>query len=218
MMTRVFVIATLVLGGGIALAGPTGTMGQDQPKTGVEMPSGAKLIGTSSAMEIRAFPELNKNKMATGDELTGAKAVDRAYETNKSYKDTVSHFDKMVKDGQATQMDRTTTKSTTAWSLRMTDGTMVNVVVRNTQPTTIETMQAMGMTGEMRTAPSDTGRDTNRPMGTMPGTPGTPGAPGTPGTPGMPPSNPPNQPPSNINRQGTMPPGNQPETGNPPIR
>lgn len=167
-MTRWLLIAGLVLSGGFALADnqtDTGTQnlqdtqrsnkldtqrnteGQAQMGTKI-LPTGAKLVGSASAAEVRTFPEMSKTKGMTAEETVGARAIDRVYETNKPYKQTVAHFDKMVKSGQAEQMERTVTKTATGWSLKMPDGTVQNVVVRNTQPTTIETVQATGAVEE----------------------------------------------------------------------
>lgn len=172
-MTRWLLIVGLVLSGGVALANndtgtkdTTGTQNLkeqqrsskldttqnlEQTQTGEQsaiVPTGAKLIGTASAAEVREFPEMTKNKNVTSEDIVGARALDRVFETHKSYKQTVGYYDKMVKNGSAEQIERTTTKTATAWSLKMPDGKVQNVVVRNTQPTTIETVQALGVAGE----------------------------------------------------------------------
>lgn len=147
-MMRWLVICGLVLSGGVALAN-----NQDSSKGALQMapakvPSGAKLIGSTSTTEVRSFPELAP-KSTENTQLVGARAVDQVYEAKKSYKDTVSFYDQLVKSGQADQLRRTVTRTSTGWMLQLPDGTLENVVVRNTQPTTIETVKATAAAGEM---------------------------------------------------------------------
>ena len=173
-MTRWLVIFGLVLSGGVALANnddTTGTMGQQQQQgsSAAMVPTGAKLVGSTSAAEVRAFPEMSKTKTAE-EEVVGARAVDRVYETNKSYKNTVGYFDKMVKNGRAEQMQRTVTRTATGWSLKLPDGTIQNVVVRNTRPTTIETVKATAAVGEEPGAPSGMKKEMNTPPSGSEGT------------------------------------------------
>jgi hypothetical protein len=147
-MKRWLAIGSVLLGAGVAWAAPTDS------KTAVDLPSGAKLVGTAQVDEVRAFPEMNKNKMQAGtnkgttettrtEDIVGAGALDRVYETNKPYKDAVGYFDGKVKSGTATQLSRTVTRTATGWELQLPDGSTQNIVVRNTKPTTIETIQAV---------------------------------------------------------------------------
>jgi hypothetical protein len=137
-MKRWLVVGSLVLGGGLAWAAPTGS------KASLELPSGSKLVGSVQAGELRAFPEMNKDKGMQTQDIVSMGALDRVYETKRSYKDAVGYFDSMVKDGSATELSRTVTRTTTGWQLQLPDGNAQNIVVRNTQPTTIETVQAVG--------------------------------------------------------------------------
>jgi hypothetical protein len=207
-MMRWLVIFGLVLSGGVALANnnddTTGTMGQQQEQqesTQVMVPTGAKLVGSTSATEVRTFPEMSKNKSTTP--IVGARAVDRVYETSKPYKTTVGYFDKLVKNGDAERLQRTVTKTATAWSLKMPDGTIQNVVVRNTKPTTIETVKAVGAAGTIAPPSGMKEKEMNTPPGG--------GSQGTMNPPSMPenanPSNPnPSNPnPSNANPSNTNP-------------
>ena len=145
-MKRWLAIGSIVLGGGIAFAAPTTS------KASVELPSGAKLVGMAQVDEVRAFPEMNKNKdtktnkssqAARTEDIVDTGALDRVYETKQGYKDAVGYFDSMVKKGSATQISRTVTRTATGWELQLPDGATQNIIVRNTQPTTIETVQAV---------------------------------------------------------------------------
>jgi hypothetical protein len=137
-MKRWLAIGSLVLGGGIAWAAPAASKGT------VDLPTGVKLVGSAQVDEVRAFPEMNKTKHSATEDIVAAGAVDRTYETGQSYKDAVNYFDGVVKKGSATELSRTVTKTTTGWQLQLGDGSMQNIVVRNTKPTTIETIQAVG--------------------------------------------------------------------------
>lgn len=137
-MKRWLAIGSLVLGGGVAWASPAASKGA------VDLPTGVRLVGTAQVNEVRAFPEMNKIKHSATEDIVSAGAIDRTYETGQSYKDAVDYFDGMVKKGSATALSRTVTKTTTGWELQLGDGSMQNIVVRNTKPTTIETVQAVG--------------------------------------------------------------------------
>jgi hypothetical protein len=140
-MRRWIAVAGLLLGGGVAWAAPN-----NAGKASFDLPSGAKLIGTSEVKEVRAFPEMSKathkNVNKRMEDIVAAGAVDNVYETKQGYKDAVGFFDAMIKNGSATQTSRTVTRTATGWELQLSDGSMRNIIVRNTQPTTIETIQA----------------------------------------------------------------------------
>jgi hypothetical protein len=70
----------------------------------------------------------------------------------------VHFYDAMIKDGTATQLSRTVTKTSTAWELRLTGGARESVIVRNTRPTTIETVQAAAAS-ESETIKKDLGKE-----------------------------------------------------------
>jgi len=66
------------------------------------------------------------------------------YETDRVYKDAVGYYDGMVKGGTVTEVSRKATRTSTAWELKTPSGAYENVIVRNTRPTTIETVRAVG--------------------------------------------------------------------------
>jgi hypothetical protein len=178
-MNRGLILSLCMLGGGTVLADPVNSADKDTntptkadvtapssklPKTSkmdkqVKLPSDVKLVATSEIAEVRSFPELNKNKEATTTEDTiGAGAIDNVYETQKPYREAVRFYDGMIKDGVATKLSRTVTKTSTAWEFRLNGGERQNVIVRNTRPTTIETVQAAAAL-ERDTIKNDLGKD-----------------------------------------------------------
>jgi hypothetical protein len=124
------VIGALGISGGSALA------------TTLALPAGARLVGTAQVDEVRAFPEMNRRRPESvhTEDLVAAGAVDRVYETAQPYAEAVAWLDATVARSQARLLSRTVTSTATSWELRLSDGTLQNVAVRNTQPTTIETV------------------------------------------------------------------------------
>jgi hypothetical protein len=141
-----------------------GTQGQAEDVTAKKLlPKDAKLIGSVEQAEVRAFPEqMSDTAKSTGkvekEGVVGVGALDRVWTTKQAYKTTVSQLDRKLKGEGIEPIAKTTTTSATAWNVRMPDGHIANLVVRNTQPTTIETVQAAAMTGTVtepnRNAPS----------------------------------------------------------------
>ena len=117
------------------------------------LPTDAKLVGAVESTDIRAFPEqMPKGQNSANiekDAVVGVGGIDRVWTTKQSYKQAVSHFDQKLKSEGIAPIAKTTTQSSTAWNVRMPDGHVANVVVRNTQPTTIESVQAAAMLGTM---------------------------------------------------------------------
>lgn len=125
------------------------------------LPKDAKLVGTVQSTDVRAFPEqMSKAQSANIEKegLVGVGALDRVWTTKQSYKQAVSHLDQKMKGEGIEPIAKTTTQSSTAWNMRMPDGHIANVVVRNTQPTTIEAVQASVVAGTM----TDTNRMQNQ--------------------------------------------------------
>lgn len=129
------------------------------------LPKDAKLIGSVESADIREFPEqMGENAKQTGniekEGVVGVGGIDRVWTTKEPYKRTVSQLDQKLKGEGIQPIAKTTTQSSTAWNVRMPDGHIANLVVRNTQPTTIESVQAAAMmgtvdeTGQNRAAPS----------------------------------------------------------------
>jgi hypothetical protein len=123
---------------------PTGTM---QKQSSLNMPDKAQLLGTAEATELREFPELQKGqtgKTTPTEKMVGVTATDRVYQSDRSYDATVKFFDGQIKSGFQ-MIAKTTTPTATGWTVRSTDGMMINLIVRNTKPqATIETIEAMG--------------------------------------------------------------------------
>ena len=127
------------------------------------LPKDAKLVGTVESTDVRAFPEqMSKAQSANIEKegLVGVGAVDRVWTTKQPYKQAVSQFDQKLKGEGIEPIAKTTTQSSTAWNMRMPDGHIANVVVRNTQPTTIEAVQAAVVAGTM----TDTHQNQNQPQ------------------------------------------------------
>jgi hypothetical protein len=154
---------------------PAQTQNQNQPQTQNQnqaqnpsemttqrlLPKDAKLVGTVESTDVRAFPEqMSKAQSANIEKegLVGVGALDRVWTTKQSYHQTVSRLDQNLKGEGIQPIAKTTTQSSTAWNMRMPDGHIANVVVRNTQPTTIEAVQASVVSGTM----SDTNRMQNQ--------------------------------------------------------
>ncbi len=108
------------------------------------LPTGVKLVGVEQSTEIRTFPEQEASR---GDQkvrketVVGVNALDRVWTTEAAYADTVRAIDAKVGTGGIQLIAKTVTPTTTAWNLQLPDGHISNAIVRNTQPTTIETVQ-----------------------------------------------------------------------------
>ena len=182
MSPRILVGAALLFAPALAFANqPTQTQGQtqqtqkQQTQTQTQsqsqksqdiaakqlLPKDATLVGSAESTDIRAFPEQQGSAAGSKIEkegVVGVGGIDRVWTTGQSYRQAVSHFDQGLKGEPAINtLARTTTKSSTAWNLRMSDGNIANVVVRNTQPTTIEAVQAAGVVGTMTDQPKKSG-------------------------------------------------------------
>jgi hypothetical protein len=118
------------------------------------LPKDAKLVGATQSTELRSFPEQEAtNGKQSGqiqkEAVVGVGALDRVWTTKQPYQQTVKHIDQKLKGEGIEPIAKTTTQSATAWNLRMPDGHISNVVVRNTQPTTIESVTAAAVVGTM---------------------------------------------------------------------
>jgi hypothetical protein len=131
---------------GAVLAFPTAAArAADDSSVLIKAPPQATLIGTSKIDEIRAFPEMSgkqgKDKPAL-ERIVDVTGVDRLFQSDRSFADTVSFFDQQFKQASYQVMARVETPSATAWTLKRPDGTVANCVVRNTSPATIEIAEA----------------------------------------------------------------------------
>jgi hypothetical protein len=125
----------------VARAAPqSDTASEDQSL--IKPPPNAKLLGTSVVDEIRSFPEIGPKGTATGnptkEKIVGITGVDRLFQTDRSFGDTVSYFDNQFKQSGYHIQARVETPSATAWTVKRPDGSVADAVVRNTNPTTVE--------------------------------------------------------------------------------
>jgi hypothetical protein len=120
----------------------------------IKPPPDTKLLGTSTVDEIRAFPEMGIKGLLTGKpekaKIVGVTGVDRIFQTNGSFADTVSYFDGQFKQSGYQVTARLETPSATVWTVKRPDGTVANAVVRNTKPTTFELTEISAMSGTLR--------------------------------------------------------------------
>jgi len=135
------------------------TQGQTQDVTTQRLlPKDAKLVGTVESADVRAFPEQmaktgQKPANIEKEGVVGVGGIDRVWTTKTAYKRTVTQLDQKLKGEGIEPIAKTTTQSSTAWNVRMPDGHIANLVVRNTQPTTIESVQAAAMMGTVTEQP-----------------------------------------------------------------
>jgi hypothetical protein len=133
----------------------------------IPLPPNSKLVGATEVDQIHAFPEmrgLRTDKSSEG--VIAVSAVDKVYQVNRPYKDTVKFFDSQFKKPDVQQIERTTTQTATAWTVKMPTGDTANVIVRNTSPTTIEAVQASEAAGEIQEKgmPKGSNKPSNMPM------------------------------------------------------
>jgi len=113
-------------------------------------PPGARLVGTVIVDEVRAFPELGQGmKTLQRETAVGVAGIDRIYEVDRSFADTVSYFDSQFKAAGTSILARVATRSSTAWKVKRPDGNVANAVVRNTSPTTFELTEVSAAPAKM---------------------------------------------------------------------
>jgi hypothetical protein len=129
---RWFVIA--VLCSPCTLAGLAASARAGEPP----LPRGAELRGTVESDGIRELPELEGariNRMRD-ESLSGVRVLDQTYESANGYADTVRFYDRAL--AGSLLIEREHADTATGWLVRLDDGTVASVTLRNTQPTTIE--------------------------------------------------------------------------------
>jgi hypothetical protein len=104
----------------------------------VPMPSGTTLRGTVETDGIREIPELkgariNRNR---DESLSGVHVLDQSFDATGGYRETARFFDREL--ARFMLIEREQAGTTTGWLVRLDDGTIASVTLRNTQPTTIE--------------------------------------------------------------------------------
>ncbi|MDB4967777.1 MAG: hypothetical protein JWN44_3466 [Myxococcales bacterium] len=131
--------------------GSSDSSGSNSPL--IQPPPGAKLIGNSAVDEIRAFPETGIKASLKGrpekEKIVGIEGVDRVFQTDRSFGDTVGYFDQQFKQAGYQTMTRVEAPSATAWTIKRPDGTIANAVVRNTTPTTFELAEVAAAKAEI---------------------------------------------------------------------
>ena len=116
------------------LLGRAASAGADEPP----LPRGAELRGTVESDAIRELPELKGARLnrMRDESVTGVRVLDQTYTSPTGYADTVRFYDCALADALILEHDRAETA--TGWLVRLDDGTVESVTLRNTQPTTIE--------------------------------------------------------------------------------
>jgi hypothetical protein len=111
-----------------------GTARADEPP----LPGGVKLRGTVESNGIRETPELKGalQNRSRDESVAGVRVLDQTWQGDVGYRDAVRFYDRAFAD--ALVIEREDADTTTGWLVKLDDGTVENVVVRNTRPTTIE--------------------------------------------------------------------------------
>jgi hypothetical protein len=104
----------------------------------VPTPADARLRGTVESDAIREAPELkgariNRNR---DEHVGGVRVLDQSFSSDGGYGDAVRFYNRALAGALTIERDRSDTA--TGWLVRLDDGTIASVVIRNTQPTTIE--------------------------------------------------------------------------------
>jgi hypothetical protein len=158
-MKRWFALAAVTLGAGLA----SGLAWADSATEGerIKLPPDARLIGVEQVSEIRAFPELSNGqtsggatnaskKAAPAAKVENVSASDSVYTTAKSFKESVSFLDKELESPELQPVVKTVTPSAVGYAVTLPSGKIAHVLVRNTKPTTIETLEAVSKTGDVK--------------------------------------------------------------------
>ena len=103
----------------------------------VPTPAGAVLRGTVEADAIREAPELKGARINRDrdESVRGVRVLDQTYQGG-SYAAAARFYDRAF--ASALLIERDCSDTATGWLVRLEDGTIASVIVRNTQPTTIE--------------------------------------------------------------------------------
>ena len=102
------------------------------------LPPGATLRGTVETDTIRELPELKGarvNRMRD-ESVSGVHVLDQSFDAALGYGDAVGFYDRAL--AGAFLIERESADTSTGWLVRLDDGTIASVTLRNTRPTTIE--------------------------------------------------------------------------------
>jgi hypothetical protein len=99
---------------------------------------GARLRGSVETDAIREAPDLkgarlNRNR---DESVGGVHVLDQSYDFDAGYRDAARFYDRAFAGALVIERDRSDTA--TGWLVRLDDGTIASVILRNTEPTTIE--------------------------------------------------------------------------------
>lgn len=163
--------------GGSAMG--SSTSGTANATEQLKLPTDAKLVGIEEVDQIRAFPELNNGKTQSGTvktsnsgttppaaKIEGVRAVDAVYTTSRPFKETVSFLDKQLDSPDLQPVVKTSTPSAVGYAVTLPTGKVAHLVVRNTKPTQIETVEAVAAAGEV---PLKGGKEMNNGQMQQPG-------------------------------------------------
>jgi hypothetical protein len=129
-----------------------GQMAQQGEAALLKTPPSSVLIGTAIVDEIRAFPEMSGKGQARDkkvEKLVGIEGIDRVFQTDKSMNETAMFFDQQFKQTGHEVLGRVESTHALSWTVKRPDGTVANIVVRNTRPTTFEIVEVSAATGRM---------------------------------------------------------------------
>ena len=101
-------------------------------------PDGATLRGTVQTDAIRELPDLKgaRQNPMRDESVTGVRVLDQTWDTDVAYHDAVRFYDRQL--GSALTLEHDRADTATGWLVKLDDGTIASVTVRNTRPTTIE--------------------------------------------------------------------------------
>jgi hypothetical protein len=128
MQSRVAIVAALVAA---AVAAVTRA---DEPP----LPAGVHLRGTVETDGIREVPELKGARLnrMRDESVAGVHVLDQTFEGDIGYHEAVRFYDRAL--AGALVIEREEADTTTGWLVKLDDGTLQSVIVRNTRPTTVE--------------------------------------------------------------------------------
>jgi hypothetical protein len=122
----------------VAVALPTIVASRAARADAPPVPRDAVLRGTVQSDAIREMPELKgaRLNLMRDESVRGTRVLDQTWQSDESYAEVARFYDRAFTDALVIERDRAA--GTTGWLVRLDDGTVASVTLRNTQPTTIE--------------------------------------------------------------------------------
>jgi hypothetical protein len=101
-------------------------------------PDDARLRGTVESDALREMPELKgaRENLARDLSVGGVHVRDQTWESDLAYADLVRFYDRALVG--ALLLERDEAETATGWTVKLDDGSVASVTLRNTRPTTIE--------------------------------------------------------------------------------